>query len=154
MLLNLVTKYYLLSTNLPPTKKKQFSRRINQFNTWNLVELQKWLKTAKRIIHNDNLKRKKTLNTIVSTRKFSRHVHKKIPVIVIQIIAKRKLTSITAFFNHIKDNRQHNKTNRISDNIQVKVLQRKLQPSSIKSKQKTNICIHKYFVSNKSQQRI
>ena len=62
-----------------PTKKKWFSRRINQFNTWHLVELQKWLKTAKRILNNGNLKRKKTLKTIVSTTKVSRYVHQLLP---------------------------------------------------------------------------
>ena len=125
-LLTLVTKYYCLSNNLPPTKKKWFSHHINQFNTWNMVELQKWLKIAKRIIHNDNLKRKKTLKTTVSTTKFSRYIHQIIPVTDIQIIAKRKSTSITTFF-FIKDNRQDNEfkeTNKFRrkkfKNIQVK----------------------------------
>ena len=108
MLLNLVTKYYSLYTNLPPNKKKWFSRRINQFNTWNLVELQKGLKPAKKMIHNENLKRKKSLKTIVSQQKVSRYVHKIIPATDIHIIAKRKPTSITTVFNSIKDNRQEN----------------------------------------------
>ena len=91
-----------------------------------MVELQKWLNIAKRIIHNDNLKRKKTLKTTVSTTKFSRYIHQIIPVTDIQIIAKRKSTAITTFF-FIKDNRQDNEfkeTNKFRrkkfKNIQVK----------------------------------
>ena len=106
MLLNLVTKYYSLSTYLPPNKKKWFSRRIKQFITWKLAELQKWLKKAKMIIHNDHLKRKKSLKTIDPQQKLSRYVHKIIRGIDIQIIAKQQPTSMTNFFNNIIDNRQ------------------------------------------------
>ena len=48
------------------------------------------------------------LNTVVSTTKVSRYVHKIIPANVIQIIIKWKPTSITAFFDYIKDNLRHN----------------------------------------------
>ena len=112
-LLNLVTKYYSLSTNLPPTQKKWVSQHITKFNTWNLAELQKWLRIAKKIIQKDNFKRKKTLNTVVSTTKVSRYVYKIIPATDIQIIANRNLTSITAYqrqptTQYIKDNQQRN----------------------------------------------
>ena len=109
------------------------------------------------------MKRKITLNTIVSTTNVSRNVHKIVPATDIQIITKRKLTPITALFYHIKDSRKHNtfkennefrETNRKSNNIQVKVIQCKPQPSSITSKQKTNTVIHKSFIFNKSQQCI
>ena len=72
-----------------------------------MIELQKWLKTAKRIIHTDNLKRKKTLNNIAFTTIARKYIHKIIPATDIQIITKRKPTSITSFLNHTKDNRRH-----------------------------------------------
>ena len=71
-----------------------------------MIELQKWLRTATRIIHKDNLNRKKTLNNIASTTIVSRYIHKIIPDTDIQTIAKRKPDSIISLINYIKDNRQ------------------------------------------------
>ena len=162
-LLTLVTKYYSLSTTLPSTKKKWFSRRITQFNTWIVIELQKWIRTAKRIIHTDNLKRKKSLNNIASTTIARKYIYKIIPATNIQIIAKRKSTSITSFLNHTKDNWQHHafqdhdeyrKTQQKGNNIQVKVKQRTSKPNYILSTQQTHTIIHRPSFSPKIQQRI
>ena len=71
-----------------------------------MIELQKWLRIAKRIIYTDNLKRKETLNNTASTIIARKYIHKIIPATNIQIIAKQKPTSITSFLNHTKDNRQ------------------------------------------------
>ena len=128
-----------------------------------MIELQKWLRTATRSIHKDNLKRKKTLNNIASTTIVSRYIHKIIPDTDIQTIAKRKPDSIISLINYIKDNRQqhvfqenyeYRETHNKSSNIQVKVTQHTSQPKYILSKQQTNTIIHKSPVSNKIQQRI
>ena len=124
-----------------------------------MIELQKWLKTAKRIIHTDNLKRKKTLNNIAFTTIARKYIHKIIPATDIQIITKRKPTSITSFLNYTKDNRQqhsfqdhdeYRKTQQKSNNIQVKVKQRTSKPNYILSTQKTHTVIHKSSFSPKT----
>ena len=141
--LTLGAKYYSLSTTLPSTKKKWFSRRITQLNTWTVLELQKWIRTAKRIIHTDNLKKKTTLNNITLPTKVRRYIHKIIPATDIKLISKGKPTSIISFLSHPKDNRQqhafqdeYREKNNNSNTLQVKVIQLPLQPSSITSKQK------------------
>ena len=106
-LLTLVAKYYSLSKTLPHTKQKWFSRRIVQFNTWNVADLQKWIRTATRIIHTDTLKKKTTLNNIKVSTTVRRYSHKIISPTDRKIIDKRKPTSILSFLNHPNDNRQH-----------------------------------------------
>ena len=63
-LIALIKQYYKLSTNLPRTKKKWFSRKLSQFEEWKVSDLQKWLRTAKRILHRQkiNLKVNHQLN--------------------------------------------------------------------------------------------
>ena len=141
-LLTLVNKYYSLSNTLP-SNKKWFSRRITQFNTWTIIELKKWIRTAKIIIPTDNLKKKTTLNNITLSTKIRRYIHKIIPATDIKLIAKRKPTSIISFFNHPKDIRQqhavqdeYREKNNNNNTLQLKVIQLPLQSSSITSKQK------------------
>ena len=46
-LLILVSKYFTLSYNLPTSKRKWFSTKIEKINFWQDNEIKRWLKTAK-----------------------------------------------------------------------------------------------------------
>ena len=58
-MIKLIIKYYQQSKNLPKNEKKWFYRKIEQFTDWNMLGLQKWLRTANRIIYTKNIKMKR-----------------------------------------------------------------------------------------------
>ena len=49
-LLKLVAKYYISCTDLSISKQKWFSRNLNQYENWSVVELLKWIWIARRIL--------------------------------------------------------------------------------------------------------
>ena len=81
-MITLIKKYYQQSKQLPKNKKKWFSRKIEQFSDWHVTELQKWLRTAKRIIHTNHMKSKRTKQRGSHVRSLNKDLpykHKVIP---------------------------------------------------------------------------
>ena len=105
--LKLIKKYHQQSQNLPKTKKKLFSCKINQFNDWTVPEFQKWLRTAKRVIHKNEIANKSLnhrrsqlgqQNRKAKDKHEIQYKHKIIRATSIIELNKRKETNVTNCF--------------------------------------------------------
>ena len=99
-LIALIKQYYKLSTNLPRTKKKWFSRKLSQFEEWKVSDLQKWLRTAKRILHRQKINQKVNHQLNHPKVKKQAYIHHIVPPISRDILSKRKPTTMTKYFTN------------------------------------------------------
>ena len=75
-LLILVSKYFNLSYNLPISKRKWFSTKIEKINLWQDNEIKRWLKTAKRLIRKSQFNSSQATNLRKSSsRKSNQHLY-------------------------------------------------------------------------------
>ena len=101
----MVTKYYEQSVTLPRTKRKWFSRQLEQFKTWSTSDFQKWLRTAKRIIRKDKLQTTRPSTTTYTKIAGSSDIHYNDLIYYIikspskQMLNHRKPTTITKYYN-------------------------------------------------------
>ena len=109
-LLILVSKYFTLSYNLPTSKRKWFSTKIEKINLWQDNEIKRWLKTAKRLIRKFQLNscsatnlrksssRKSNQHLYSGINKYKRPEHSIIKLPPPTILNQRKVMKLNTYF--------------------------------------------------------
>ena len=109
-LLTLVSKYFTLAYNLPTSKRKRFSTKIEKIQLWRDNEIKRWLTTAKRLIRKYQLKSSPIINSrnsgnriskqqlYTGINKYKRTQHRIIKLPSPAILNKRKVMKMNTYF--------------------------------------------------------
>ena len=130
-LLTLLSKYFTLAYNLPTSKRKRFSTKIEKIQLWRDNEIKRWLITAKRLIRKYQLKSSPIINSrnsgnriskqqlYTGINKYKRTEHRIIKLPSPAILNKRKVMKMNTYFPSKKSlaNNQQNQCQRSDFNI-------------------------------------
>ena len=165
-LLILVSKYFTLSYNLPTSKRKWFSTKIEKINLWQDNEIKRWLKTAKRLIRKfqfnsnpvTNLRksnsRKSNQHLYSGINKYRRPEHRIIKLPPPTILNQRKVMKLNTYFPSKKSLAINHPIMRQRLEINSKgtiPLTKKIKQTN---KNYSTICTSKLSAQNKSDSRI
>ena len=88
-----------------------FSRKLSQFEEWKVSDLQKWLRTANRILHRQKINLKVNHQLNHPKIKKQSYIHQIVPPISREILSNRKPTTMTQYLtNNIVQVSQHRNT--------------------------------------------